>query len=153
MLVNFNMATLFKMNSVAKTLSEINNLQNDNLIIEALKVNGHPILISILKNIFDPSIKFILPEGAPPYKPNIYDEPKALLTEARKFYLFIEGGNNNLKQIKREQIFIQMLEVVSVDDALLLIAMKDKKCPYKNITFKIVNEAFPRLIAQNEQVK
>jgi hypothetical protein len=59
----------------------------------------------------------------------------------------MEGGNPNLKPIKREQIFIQMLEAVSADDAQLLIAMKDKKSPYKNITKDIVNEAFPGLLS------
>ena len=60
--------------------------------------------------------------------------------------MFLEGGNPNLKQAKREQIFIQMLETVSADDASLLLAMKNKKSPYKNITKSIINEAFPGLI-------
>ena len=140
MWVNFNMATLFKMTSVAKILSKINE------IVESLRINGHPVLQNILKYMFDPSIKFLLPETTPPYKPNMYDEPKALLTEASKIYLFLEGGNPNLKQAKREQIFIQMLETVSADDASLLLAMKNKKSPYKNITKSIINEAFPGLI-------
>jgi hypothetical protein len=147
------MAIVFKLNSVAKVLSQINELNDKKEILDSLKVNGHPVLISILKYIFDPSIKFLLPEGVPPYKPNMYDEPKALLGEANKMYLFIEGGHKTLKQIKREQIFIQMLETVSPEDAILLLSMKDKKCPYKNITKAIVKEAFPGLIVENEQVK
>ena len=145
--------TIFKMNSISKTLEEINNLKKKDERAEALVKNGHYSLKMILKGMFDPNVKFLLPEGAPPYKPNMYDEPKALLSEASKIYLFIEGGNPNLKQIRREQIFIQMLETVSAQDALLLLAMKDKKLPYKNITPKIINEAFPGLILQDEQVK
>ena len=145
--------TIFKMDSVSKVLSNINDLKDKNKIIEALKVNSHPVLLNIIKYTLDPNVKFLLPEGDPPYKPNMYDEPKALLSEASKIYLFIEGGNPNLKQIRREQIFIQMLETVSAQDALLLLAMKDKKLPYKNITPKIINEAFPGLILQDEQVK
>ena len=147
------MSTIFKMNSVAKVLAQINDLNDKKEIIESLKVNGHPVLINILKYMFDPSIKFLLPEGVPPYKPNMYDEPKVLLGEANKMYLFIEGGHKTLKQIKREQIFIQMLELVSAADAELLLSMKDKKSPYKNITKAIVKEAFPGLIVENEQVK
>jgi hypothetical protein len=60
----------------------------------------------------------------------------------------MEGGNPNLNAIKREQIFIQMLESINADDAELLVAMKDKKSPYKNITKDIVVEAFPGLIQE-----
>lgn len=147
------MSTLFKMNSVAKVLQQINELKDKKQIIESLRVNGHPVLMNILKYMFDPSIKFLLPEGKPPFKVNIYDEPKALLNESRRLYLFIEGGNPNLKPIRREQIFIEILETVSPDDADLLIAMKDKKSPYKYITKAVVKEAFPGLITENEQVK
>ena len=114
--------------------------------------NGHPVLKSILKYALDPNIKFLLPEGVPPYKPNVYDEPKALLAEANRIYLFIEGGNPNLKPLRREQMFIQMLEYVSPNDAVLLLAMKDKKLPFKNITKEMVREAFPGLLS-DEQTK
>ena len=137
--------TIFKMNSISKTLEEINNLKKKDERAEALVKNGHYSLKMILKGMFDPNVKFLLPEGAPPYKPNMYDEPKALLNEVSRFYLLVEGGNPNLNQIKREQIFISMLEAVSPDDALLLLAMKDKKSPYKNITEDLVRSVFPEL--------
>jgi hypothetical protein len=38
-----------------------------------------------------------------------------------------------------------MLEALPEDDAQLLIAMKDRKLPYKNITPKLVLKAFPGL--------
>jgi Family of unknown function (DUF6433) len=147
------MATLFKMTSVSKLLQQINDLNDKKQIVESLKVNGHPVLKSILKYMFDPSIKFLLPEGKPPFRSNPHDEPKALLMQANKLYLFVEGGNPRLNPIKREHLFIQILETVNTDDAELLIAMKDKKSPYKNITKAVVKEAFPELITQNEQVK
>ena len=137
--------TIFKMNSISKTLEEINNLKKKDERAEALVKNGHYSLKMILKGMFDPNVKFLLPEGVPPYKPNMYDEPKALLNEVSRFYLLVEGGNPNLNQIKREQIFISMLEAVSPDDALLLLAMKDKKSPYKNITEDLVRSVFPEL--------
>jgi len=137
--------TIFKMNSISKTLEEISNLKKKEERVEALVKNGHYSLKMILKGMFDPNVKFLLPEGEPPYKPNMYDEPKALLNEVSRFYLLVEGGNPNLKQIKRENIFISMLENVSPNDAKLLIAMKDKKSPYKNITEDLVRSVFPEL--------
>ena len=82
------------------------------------------------------------------FQPNKFDEPKALHMEVSRFYLLVEGGNPNLKPQKREQIFIQMLENVNEDDAHLLIAMKDKKSPYKGITKDIVSAAFPGLLPE-----
>lgn len=142
------MSFQYKIDSVAKLLAKINELKKKEEIIEALRVNGHHTVKSILKGMFDPKIKFLLPEGKPPFKPNQFDEPKVLLQEAHKFYLFVEGGNNNLKPARREQLFIQMLEIVNADDAELLISMKDKKSPYKNITKSVVKEAFPGLISE-----
>jgi hypothetical protein len=137
----------YKMESVAKVLAKINGLKKKEDRVQALKQNTNYTLRSILQGMFDSNVKFPLPEGAPPFKPNQFNEPKALHNEVPRFYLLMEGGNSNLKPIKREQIFIQMLEAVSADDAELLIAMKDKKSPYKNITKDIVMEAFPGLLS------
>jgi hypothetical protein len=60
-------------------------------------------------------------------------------------YLFIEGGNPNLTKLKREMLFIQLLEGVHKDDANLLCHIKDKKLPFKTINNDIVKKAFPNL--------
>jgi len=43
-------------------------------------------------------------------------------------------------------MFIELLETVDAEEAELIIAAKDKKSPYKNITKKLVQEAFPGLL-------
>lgn len=135
----------FKMDSVSKVLEQINQIKKKEDRVEALKANGHNVLKSVLNGMFNPNIHFELPEGAPPYKPNQFDEPKALLNEVSRFYLLTKAGHPTLPKQKREQIFIQMLEFVNADDAKLLIAMKDKTSPYKNITKDVVAAAFPEL--------
>lgn len=138
----------FKMDSVAKVLTKINGLKKKEDRVNALKANGNYTVRSVLQGMFDNKVRFALPEGAPPYRVNQFDEPKALHNEVPRFYLFVESGNPNINPIRREQLFIQTLEAVSADDAELLIAMKDKKCPFKNITKDIVVEAFPGLIQE-----
>lgn len=102
----------------------------------------------VLVGVFDPSIKWLLPEGVPPYKPNdLVDQQHRFYTEARKLYLFIEGGNPNLKQLRRETLFIELLECLDPADAKLLISVKDKTLTYPGVTKDIVNLAFPGLIA------
>ena len=109
--------------------------------IDWLYRNDSPALRAILKYAYDPKVKFILPEGAPPYKQNqLPDLQSVLYSELRKLYLFIEGGNPNLKQTRREYLFIQLLENLDKEDAELIVAVKDKKIPYKGITKKFVEE-------------
>ncbi|NDB83826.1 MAG: hypothetical protein EB127_14045, partial [Alphaproteobacteria bacterium] len=61
---------------------------------------------------------------------------------------FLEGGNNDLTKLKREQLFIGLLESLDKEDAKLLCAVKDKKLPYKGITQQVVKDAFPGLIQE-----
>ena len=111
-----------------------------------LQKNGFPVVQQILKYAFDPKIKFLLPEGRPPFKPNEFvDQEGILFSEARKLYLFVEGGNNNLTKFKREMLFIQFLEGIDKNDAELICAVKDKKLPFKSINEQIVKQAFPNL--------
>jgi hypothetical protein len=103
----------------------------------------------ILRGAYDPTVKWLLPEGNPPYKVNdIVDQQHRLFTESRKLYLFVEGGNPSLKQMRREQLYIELLEAVDPEDAKLLLSIKDKKLPYPGVTLNIVNLAFPGLIPQ-----
>lgn len=102
----------------------------------------------VLRCCFDPSVIWALPEGPIDYKPCIYvDQEGMLYTEARRFYLFIEGGQPNITPERRLVLFVQLLETLMPDDANLLINIKDKKLPaaYKKITSELVLEAFPGL--------
>ena len=66
--------------------------------------------------------------------------------EARRLYLFIEGGHPTLKQTRREQLFIELLEILNPEDAKLLCNIKDKKMPYKGITYNLTKEVFPDIL-------
>jgi hypothetical protein len=120
--------------------------------IEMLRKHESVPLKMVLRAALDPTIKWALPEGEPPYKPCEYlDQENMLYSETRRLYIFIEGGNPNIPRVKREALFIAMLESLAPADAKLICAAKDKKLPYKGLTVKLINEAFPGLI--NEQVK
>jgi hypothetical protein len=74
-----------------------------------------------------------------------------LINDCRKLIYFVEGGSPNLKAIRRETMFVEMLESVAPADAVLLCALKEKKLPYKGITVDLVREAFPDLLPQENQ--
>lgn len=129
---------------ILKKASEFDKKQEK---IEWLYKYDSAALRALLKYAYDPKVKFLLPEGAPPYKANdLPDLQNVFYSELRKLYLFIEGGNPNLKQVRREYLFVQMLENLDKEDADLLIHVKDKKIPYKGITKKFVEEVYPGLL-------
>ena len=105
-------------------------------------------LREILNYAFNPDIKFLLPPGNPPYKSVVdeTDNPTYLYGLVRKLYLFVEGGNPNLKTNRREYLFIEMLESIHPDEAELLLQVKDKKIKCRGLTYNLIKETFPELL-------
>ena len=64
--------------------------------------------------------------------------------EARHFYRFVKGGDDGLNNLRRESMFINILEGLHPLEAEIVILCKDKKLGevYK-ITKEIVAEAYP----------
>ena len=121
--------------------------------IRILKENDSPALRSLLAYTYDPRITWMLPKGTPPYEPldERLDQQTRLAQQIRKLYLFTAGPGplndtqRNLKPIRREQLFIQILEGVDPNDAKVLLMMKDRKLLYKGLTRNLVAETFPNL--------
>lgn len=130
---------LEKVSKTAKNQDKINILrENDSF---ALRV--------VLQGAFDPAVQWLLPPGKPPYKVNeLVDQQNVLFREARKITYFVKGFADDLPQVKRETMFIELLEALDPKDAELICSIKEKKLPFKNITQTIVKEAFPDLIPQ-----
>lgn len=109
--------------------------------------NLTPELKTVLKYTFHKNILFELPKGVPPYKemetPSNWGHNR-LPRELRKFQYFITG--TTLNSIKRESMFIEVLESVSPEEAKLVLMMKEKKLTYKGITRKLVEEALPEIL-------
>lgn len=135
--------------SMYEFLHRVSKLKKTQEKVDNLKANDTLALRVILQAAFDPSIKFLLPEGEPPYKPTeVVDQQHVLHREAEKLRYFVDGFYPDLNQNKREMMFIEMLERVDPLDAKLLVAIKDKKMPFPGITIGHVKEALPGLIAE-----
>lgn len=117
------------------------------------EINNDPKAINNYKNdavlkiafeyAFDPKKKMILPEGTPPFKPAAEPlgmTPTNLFSEMRRMYVFCRA---DLRPLKRESLFISLLEGVHPTEAEVLIAIKDQTLHkmYKKITLKLVTEA------------
>jgi len=117
---------------------------------DILLKNNSPVLVEILKMNFHPDIKFKLPEGEPPFKREGVPMGLAdsnLYKEMRRMYVWINPPEN-LHKIKRETLFIQLLESINEKEAVLLCAVKDKDMSrlYPSVNYELVNETFPGLL-------
>lgn len=132
---------------LAEVLEKCAEFKKKSERVEALQANAElqPAIKTVMEYMFNPNIVFVLPEGAPQYRPSEFDEPGRFYSELRKMYLFVEGGHPGLTKLRRESLFVELLESIHPKDAELLLAMKDKTCPYKGITKDVAMAAFPEL--------
>ena len=66
--------------------------------------------------------------------------------EYSKFYNFVKGGNDSLSNLRRETMFINILEGLHPLEAEILVLVKDKRLTDKyKITKEIVSEAYPQI--------
>jgi len=64
--------------------------------------------------------------------------------EYQRFYNFVKGGNDSLSSLRRETMFINILEGLHPFEAEILCLVKDKKLQTKyKITKEIVSGAYP----------
>lgn len=135
--------------SIYETLLKVAKEGGNKARSEALSKyqNDFPIKV-ILDLVYNPNIEFLLPETDPPYTPvdEAVDAQNVLKADIRRlrYCLNIPEGEQ-LRPLKREQMFIEMLESVDPKDAQLLLNVKNKKLPeeLKPITVAVVKKAFP----------
>jgi len=141
--------------------------------VEVLKTYENDALKAIFIWNFDETVISLLPEGPVPYgdvkDQNVYSgnlsdnlsrEARggesatqqdlqgrgrtSLRREYRNLYHFVKGGNDSLSTIRREMMFINILEGLHPKEAELLCLVKDKHLTTKyKISFENVKEAYP----------
>ena len=115
--------------------------------ITALREYRDDSLTAILIWNFDDSVISAIPEGQVPYKENevpVGTDHTSLRREWKNLFHFIKGGNDSLSALRRETMFIQMLEGLHPEEAAIICLVKDKNLTEKyKLTRDIVAEAFP----------
>lgn len=68
----------------------------------------------------------------------------SIRSEYNRFYNFIKGGNDSLSGIRRETMFINILEGLHPKEAEILILTKDKNLTDRYpLPFDLIREAYP----------
>tara|TARA_B100000131_G_scaffold233035_1_gene224903 strand:+ start:218 stop:817 length:600 start_codon:yes stop_codon:yes gene_type:complete len=67
--------------------------------------------------------------------------------ESKNFYHFVKGGNDSMSNIRRETMFINILQGLHPLEAEIVVLAKDGKISDKyKITKEIVSEAYPNIV-------
>ncbi len=118
--------------------------------VQALQEYRDDSLTAILIWNFDDRVQSAIPEGVVPYKENevpVGTDHTSLRREWKNLYHFIKGGNDELSSLRRETMFIQMLEGLHPEEAKIICLVKDKNLTEKyKVTRELVEEAFPDIV-------
>lgn len=134
---------------ISEVLQKVSNAKTKAEKVKILQEHNTDTLRMLLIWNFDESVQSMIPAGDVPYRPNeapAGTEHTKLEHESRLFFHFVKGGNNNLTQLRREQMFIQMLEGLHKDEAEVMCLVKDKQLGKRyKVTKNVVTEAFPQI--------
>lgn len=152
---------------ISEVLQRVSNAKTKTEKVKILKEYKSEALTKVLLCNFGKSISFVFPTGKTPYTP--LDRPKGvqhqvLFSEHRLLEKFITktvGGvtyfgcsgstKPSIQQLKKENLWIQLLEALHTEESEVLDLVKDKALTdrYK-VTKQNVIDAFPELGLQNE---
>ena len=118
--------------------------------IAALQEHRDDSLTAILIWNFDDRVQSAVPEGDVPYRENevpVGTDHTSLRREWKTLYHFIKGGNDTLTSLRRETMFIQLLEGLHPEEAKIVCLVKDKNLTDKyKLTKALVEEAYPDIV-------
>lgn len=132
---------------ISEVINTASKLRKKDQKVQWLRDNNSVVLRNILILTYDQSHELYVGPGAP-YQNNPAENggPMALYRAARKLKYIVKGmAGDNIPQIKREMIMIEIMETVSAEDAKILEQMLERK-PFKGLTADTINEAFGPII-------
>ena len=153
---------------ISEVLQRVSNAKTKAKKVEILQEYKTPALKKVLLCNFSKRISFCFPEGQTPFRPN--ESPKGvdhtlLINEQRMLDKFIKKTINGvtyygcsggvrpmMQQLKKENLWIQVLEGLHPEESEVLDLVKDKKLTTRyKITKQNVIDAFPELLLQNDE--
>ena len=134
---------------LTEILQKVSSAKTKKEKVDLLQEYNNNGLRSILIINFDESLKFLLPEGDVPFNANeapAGTDHTRLDHEYKGLYRYFKGGDSTIKSMKREQLFVQLLEGLHKDEAELLVLACNKELQSKyRVTKAVVEQAFPQI--------
>ena len=113
---------------LSEILRKVSNAKTKKEKVDLLRKHNSVALRQLMIINFDDSLVCLMPEGDVPYTPNdapVGTDHTRLEQEYRGLYRFFKGGQDKLPSLKRESMFVQLLEGLSAEEAELLVLVKD----------------------------
>jgi hypothetical protein len=138
--------------SVSEIFAQADAIEDKDEKLAFLQKHWATQLRTVLNIAFNKKVKWHLPKGKPPINSNSsVGSPTRLYYEIPKLYRFIENGPfeqplPNINRMRRESLFMEMIQELTPGDAELIFDLKDGKWNYKTLTKKWFDEVSPGLI-------
>ena len=141
--------------NVVETLEMVDEAKTRDEKREILKSRDNYATRALLQLNFHPDVSWHIPRGSPPYTPSQDADSTegSIHFEVKKLNYFVKGGGHDLSMLKRESMFVQLLERVAAKDAKLLISVKDQNLSYKGLSYKLVRDVWPDLLPEVEEIE
>jgi hypothetical protein len=142
--------------NVRETLEEVAKAKTREDKRDVLKKRENLATKILLQLNYHPDAKWLLPPGAPPYEPAKEGDmtSNSFHYEVKKLDYYTDPSPHPLSELpmlRREAMFVGLLERLDPQDAEMMIAIKDKKLSYKGLTYKLVKDTWPDLLPDVEE--
>lgn len=139
------MAT-FMLTEILERVNELLEAKDKKTAIQFLTNNSKPVVKLLLKYLLDKNVKFYRSD-CPKFTPDdsLREAPISILEqELKRFYIF-DANYTNCTVQRKDQLLVQILEMLNQEEAELVCNLLQRKNPYKKITKKFILEVFPEM--------
>lgn len=140
------MMATFMLTEILGRVNELLEKRDKKTAKQFLINNAKPTVKLLLKYLLDRNMKFYRTE-CPKFTPDdsLREAPISILEqELKRFYIF-DANYTNCTVQRKDQLLVQILEMLNQEEAELVCNLLQRKNPYKKITKNFVLEVFPEM--------
>jgi hypothetical protein len=140
------MMATFMLTEILGRVNELLEKRDKKTAKQFLINNAKPTVKLLLKYLLDKNVKFYRTE-CPKFTPDdsLREAPISILEqELKRFYIF-DANYTNCTVQRKDQLLVQILEMLNQEEAELVCNLLQRKNPYKKITKNFVLEVFPEM--------
>lgn len=140
------MMATFMLTEILGRVNELLEARDKKTAKQFLINNAKPTVKLLLKYLLDKNVKFYRTD-CPKFTPDdsLREAPISILEqELKRFYIF-DANYTNCTVQRKDQLLVQILEMLNQEEAELVCNLLQRKNPYKKITKNFVLEVFPEM--------